>query len=165
MKRGICIHCGKSFTRHRPDQEYCSEKICQKARKADWQRAKRKNDSEYRADQNQANKDWRAKTPGYWKEYRKKNPQKMMRNRILQQIRNQRRRLQKNEDVVRKKHVNSVASLNTAKLIAKMDVDKVSYHPPSSEFWLVPVIAKMDVIKVNILLISDHRQDSNPPNT
>ncbi len=155
MSEGICINCGGVFKRHRPDQNYCSEKSCQKARKAAWQRKELEKNPEYKKDQWQADKDWQAKTPEYWKSYRKKNPDKTDRNRILQRVRNQRRRMRQ----IDKKTLNCTkiaeAARTTSKLIAKMDVGNSTCHQRFNEFWIVPVIAKMDVVRANILIISD----------
>ena len=48
-------------------------------------------DSDYRLNQKLSNKEWAEANPDYWKEYRKENPEKAERNRILQKIRNRRR--------------------------------------------------------------------------
>jgi len=47
---GICIHCGKSIKPNPrvKNQRYCSEKACQRARRASWQRQKMANDPDYR---------------------------------------------------------------------------------------------------------------------
>jgi len=48
-------------------------------------------DPDFKRDQKLSNKKWAQNNPGYWKEYRKRNPEKAVRNRILQAIRNRRR--------------------------------------------------------------------------
>jgi len=40
-------------------------------------------------------------------------------------------------------------------LIAKMDVSKAKQDHTLNDFWMIPVIAKMDALKVNISIISD----------
>lgn len=100
-------------------------------------------DPDYRFNQTLSNKKWAEANPDYWKEYRKKNPEKVERNRILQTIRNRRR--SKNQDVN--------AKVDTS-LIAKVDASKSSNFRLVGQFWLVPVIAKVDALKVNIHEIS-----------
>ena len=77
---------------------------------------------------------------GYWKRYRQRHPDKAERNRTLQHIRNRRRR--------------QPAKPLPAALIAKMDARKSYDFDLLGQFYLVPVIAKMDVSKVNIYSIS-----------
>jgi hypothetical protein len=94
-------------------------------------------DPVYKADQKQSHQEWLWANPNYWKDYRKRNPEKAERNRILQIIRNRRRR--KCED--------SVAKMD-ASVIAKMDASKRNDFRLVGQFWLVPVIAKMDASKI-----------------
>jgi hypothetical protein len=155
MSQDICVNCGGSFKRHRTDQQYCPMDNCQKARKAAWQRKKLNQNPAYKKDQRQANKDWQDKTPGYWQAYRKNNPEKVERNRILQRTRNQRRRIRIQDAKSLRSTTDSAVIKETSKLIAKIDVGKVNYHQRFNEFWIVPVIAKMDVVRAHILFISD----------
>ena len=117
---------------------------CQKARKAAWQRNKMHTDPDYKADQKLSQKKWALANPGYWKEYRKNNPKKAERNRMLQTIRNRRRVKGQNANIKMDPW-----------LIAKMDARKSNEFNPIGQFWLVPVIAKMDARKVNIYTITD----------
>jgi hypothetical protein len=98
-----------------------------------------KTDPDYRTAQKLSNQKWAAKIPGYWKTYRDKNPEKAERNRILQAICNRRRSVNKKSD-----------DNLIAKMDARIDVD----FQPVGQFWLVPLIAKMDATKVNIYTIS-----------
>lgn len=134
----ICCHCGELFvwSPRNKNQKFCGKPECQRARKAAWQRHKMQTDPDYRFNQKLSNKKWVKSNPGYWKEYRKRNPEKAERNRILQMIRNQK---------VRDPH-----------LVAKMDALKSNKIKVVGQFWLVPVIAKMEALKVNILEISNH---------
>ena len=130
-----CVYCGDFFEgspRHK-NQTACKKKQCQNAKKAAWQRYKLKTDPDYRANQKSSQKRWVQENPDYWKKYRRKNPEKAERNRILQSVRNRRARSK-----------DGVAKMDSS-LIAKMDA--------SRQFWMVPVIAKMDASKVNILRI------------
>jgi len=114
---------------------------CRRARKTAWQSHKMKTDPEYRLNQKVSQRQWTENHPGYWREYRRKNPQKAERNRILQSLRNRRTRKATNPD-----GTDSV-------LIAKMDASNPETSQILGRFWMVPVIAKMDALKVNILKI------------
>ena len=94
MSQAICINCGSSFQRspRHKNQTYCSKKACQRARKADWQRARMRTDPEYRAGQRLSQKKWVEKNPGYWKDYSAGKADQAERNRLLQRVRNQKRR-------------------------------------------------------------------------
>lgn len=138
-----CIYCGDFFDpspRHK-NQPACKKLTCQRARKADWQRHKMKTDPVYNASQKISQKQWAKANPDYWKQYRKRHHEKAERNRILQTIRNRKARAP-----------NSFAKMD-ASLIAKMDSSRFDNFESLGQFWLVPVIAKMDSLKVNITKI------------
>jgi len=92
---------------------------------------------EYRANQKQSHQEWLWANPDYWKDYHREHPEKAARNRALQLIRNRQRRKSDGLDAV-----------PSAGLIAKMDASKGNDFDTVSQFWLVPVIAKMDALKV-----------------
>jgi len=148
MSQDICEHCKEPFSRYknRKNQSYCSKEDCQKARKANWKREKAKKDTAFKQYTRQVNRDWRAKSAGYYKAYRKRNPDKAERNRILQRIRNQKRKAKAQKEIEK---------VDASELIAKVDVLKTDGHQAFNEFWLVPVIAKVDVLKAYILFKSD----------
>lgn len=137
MEQVPCLCCGRFFTPRNRKQNYCSVVKCQRARKSDWQRQKIKTDPDYKRDQRISQKKWLNSNPDYWKSYRLNNPEKAERNRALQRLRN-------------KNRLKKVRSNNP--VIAKMDVRKDAVNPvnmmSSGQFWLVPVIAKMDAAKV-----------------
>ena len=135
-----CVHCGKFFIPRNREQNYCSLPACQRARKAAWQRYKMKTDADYRTQQQLSQQKWLLNNPDYWKRYRQRNPDKVVRNRALQHIRNRRMR--------QSDHNLSIP------LIAKMDARKSYDFDRLGQFYLVPTIAKMDVRKVNIYTIS-----------
>lgn len=135
-----CLHCGTMFTPRNKKQCYCSRTKCQRARKAAWQRIKLRGDPDYRAAKKLSQQKWASNNPLYWKAYRKRNPEKVIRNRMLQTIRNRRRSASKRSGKV---------------LIAKMDARKSVDLHPIGQFYLVPMIAKMDAVKVNIYTITD----------
>lgn len=136
-----CVYCGDFFEgspRHK-NQTCCGNSACQRAKKAAWQRHKLKTDPDYRANQKSSQKKWLEAHPDYWKEYRKNNPEKAERNRILQTMRNRRARSKEDKST----------------LIAKMDASKPDKIEIVGQFWMVPVIAKMDASKINIIRIPE----------
>jgi len=135
-----CLHCAALFIPRNKNQSYCSCQECQRARKAAWQRIKIKTDPDYRVTKKLSQQKWVANNPGYWKAYRNHNPEKAQRNRLLQTIRNRRR---------------STAPKASDTLIAKKDASNHLDFQPIGQFWLVPLIAKLDAAKVNIYTITD----------
>ncbi|MFC1886887.1 hypothetical protein ACFLZM_07510 [Thermodesulfobacteriota bacterium] len=143
MEQIPCTYCGDFFDpspRHK-NQTACKKIECQRAKKAAGQRFKMKNDPVYNANQKSSNQKWLKATPDYWQSYRRRNPKKVERNRILQAIRNRKAR-----------SLPSVTKMNES-VIAKMDASKLSKFEVLGQFWMVPVIAKMDALKVNIVKI------------
>ena len=143
MEQILCVYCGDFFDpslRHK-NQTACKKVKCQRAKKAAWQRHKLKTDPIYAANQKSSQQQWIKANPGYWKQYRKKNPQQAERNRIGQAMRN--RKARSSSDVTKMDQV----------LIAKMDASKFDNFQILGQFWLLPVIAKMDALKVNIIKI------------
>jgi len=123
MEQIFCCHCYDLFTpspRHK-NQCYCMKPECRRAKKAAWKRHKMATDPDFKRDQKLSNKKWAQNNPGYWKEYRKNNPEKAQRNRMLQTLRNRRRSNNQNNN-------------------ANTDI---------------PLIAKVDALKVNIFDISN----------
>jgi len=143
MEQIPCVYCGDYFDpspRHK-NQTACRKLKCQRAKKSAWQKHKLKTDPVYKANQNSSQQQWVKANPGYWKQYRKKNPEKAERNRILQTQRNRK---------VRSLPDDAKAEQS---LIAKMDASKFDNFQILGQFWLLPVIAKMDALKVNIVKI------------
>ena len=139
-----CVNCGTFFIPRNCKQNYCTKAECQRARKAAWQRYKLKYDDDYRTQQHLSQQKWLQAKPGYYRSYRRRNPDKVQRNRALQTIRNRRNR----QRFSRKKLADNA-------LIAKMDARKFCHFNMVGQFYLVPVIAKMDVSRVNIYTISN----------
>ena len=143
MEKILCVYCGDLFDpspRHK-NQIACKKPQCQRAKKAEWQRHKMKIDPVYNASQKISKKQWACANPDYWKRYRNKHLDKAERNRVLQAIRNRKARSKK-----------SGTKMDTP-LIAKMDASKSDNFQTLGQFWLVPVVAKMDALKVNIVKI------------
>ena len=132
----ICASCNDEVTQNpklkRQQQKYCSKAKCQKSRKSAWKREKMMTCPEFRVDHALANKKWARSSPGYWRKYRFSKPVKADRNRLLQQLRNQRLRPRPEPINCKGRRVN------------------IQINQLFGQFWLVPVIAKVDAIKVNI---------------
>ena len=89
MEQRRCAGCHKLFhpRPQSPDQKFCSAAECQRERKRRWQEAKRAADADYRDNDAQANRQWRNRHRGYWREYRRKHPQYVTGNRQQQRER------------------------------------------------------------------------------
>jgi hypothetical protein len=135
----ICLGCGKekpAGARSAGRQTYCGAARCQRARKAAWQKQSLKADPDHRANQRRSQEAWRRANPSYWANYRRQHPEKAERNRRLQHGRDRRRRQA------------------SAAVLAKMDAsppDKPAQPQENQEYWLVPVLAKMDALRVKIV--------------
>jgi hypothetical protein len=131
-----CPHCGKRFLPHPAvlNQRYCGSADCQRARKKSWQKEKLKSDPDYRENQAAAQKGWRERNKGYWREYRKNNQTYSQRNRLRQRERNRQKRM-----------------------IAKMDELGAKNLIAPGRYRLVPLygkIAKMDELIVEIGVVA-----------
>jgi len=131
-----CPHCGKKFIPNPAvaNQCYCGSADCQKARKREWQKKKLRSDPDYRENQAAAQKAWRQRNKGYWKEYRKNNQTYGERNRLCQRERNRQRRM-----------------------IAKMDELRAKSLISPGRYRLVPLygkVAKMDELIVEIGVVA-----------
>ena len=63
-----CIHCHQTFIPLRNlKQQYCSQNICQNARKRQWRKQKHIDDPAYRQNQRSAEQHWQRRHPGDWK--------------------------------------------------------------------------------------------------
>ena len=134
-----CPGCSTFFVPRNKCQIFCSKPGCQRVRKTLWQRQKLAADPEYKEEQDLAQKKWLQSKPGYWKDYRRRHPEKADRNRSLQKIRNMKNR--QNQPVLK-------ASKTIG--IAKMDARKPREYNLSGQYWLVPTVAKMDAVKIFI---------------
>ena len=64
----------RKLTKFQPRQVVCSETGCQQQRRTDYHKEKIASDPEYREGCRDSPRKWRARNPGYWKQYREKNP-------------------------------------------------------------------------------------------
>jgi hypothetical protein len=136
-----CCNCAEFFMpspRHK-NQIYCMKPECRRAKKASWKRNKMRTDPDYRYNHKLANQKWARTHPDYWRKYRRDHPAYVERNRILQAVRNRRGRCQQD---------------GSKRLIAKVDASIFNKNSLVGQFYLVPVIAKVDALKVNIFDIS-----------
>ena len=134
-----CPCCDSFFVPRNKQQVFCSGSDCQRTRKALWQKQKLTCDPEYKKDQKLANQQWLQNNPDYWTSYRQRNPEKAARNRSLQKIRNCKKQSHK-------AHFKASKSIG----IAKMDSSKSANQGLLGQYWLVPVVAKMDPVKIFI---------------
>lgn len=145
-----CASCGAifKFRPQTPKQRFCSQKACQAERRRLWQKARREQDPDYRANQARAAAAWAARNKvrnkAYWREYRARNPEYTKRNRELQRQRDRRRR--------------DLAHL------AKMNASKAANPVLSGLYELTPVrgvdLAKMDAWMVRIEVVTEPRAPS-----
>lgn len=129
-----CVHC-ESYFKPNPrakNQRYCSRESCQRARKRTWQKQKLKTDLDYQANQRDCQRNWHQHHPGYYREYRSKNNISAERNRLLQKVRDGRRR---------------------PGLLAKMDALQSAPVKDLGPYYLLPMLAKMDASTLKIILI------------
>ena len=138
MERKPCASCGQKFKPRpqTPKQIFCPAEACQKERRREWQKAKRRVDPDYRANQAKAQKAWATNNRDYWREYRLAHPEYVSRNRAQQGERNERRQ---------------------GRLIAKMDASPAKTSLSPGIYRLLPVspgIAKMDACTVEITVLS-----------
>ena len=138
MKR-VCRCCGGWFAPrvNVANQQYCSRRICQNARRQRWRKQKLLTDPDYKADQYAAQKRWCEKNPDYWKHYRDCHPDYGQRNRNMQKQRNRNRRRPPTDpgDMIAKRY-----ALNRQKGIK------------SGLYTLLPVVGQM-IAKSDALLV------------
>jgi hypothetical protein len=117
------------------NHHYCGRKECRRLRKRRWQSEKMKTDPDYRKNQQESHQCWMEQNRDYYQRYRAKNPQYVTRNRLLQKLRDQKRR---------------------GRTLAKMDSSNPLYPVKPGYYHLIPAnrdLAKMDPISPQYLLI------------
>lgn len=144
-----CSCCKKTFKtdKRHPHQKFCSDKPCQRARRTQWQNRKVKIDPDYKANQYDAQRDWRKRNPDYWRKYRHENPLYTERNRQQQTLRRSDRQHTKVAGPL----------LRPQSLVANMDVVPSQHAVNSGRYRLFPVdehgVAKMDAVIVQLSVI------------
>ena len=144
MESVPCPACSTFFVPRNKSQSFCSRPACQRIRKALWQKQKLASDLDYKEGQRLSQKKWLQNNPDYWEKYRRRNPEKANRNRVLQKIRN-----------MKQQHPPKPSKTIG---IAKMDARKSSLQSLSGQYWLIPTVAKMDAVKIFIATVP-----INPP--
>ncbi len=117
------------------NHRYCDKEDCQRVRKRRWQRQKMKADPQYHVDQLESQQCWIEQNPDCWQRYRNQKPEYVERNRLLQKLRDQKRR---------------------AKNLAKMDALRQESDVKAGSYYLIPDttdLAKMDSKKHNKYLL------------
>jgi hypothetical protein len=147
-----CTHCHQMFLSIRnPSQQYCSQAICQTARKRHWQKQKRAKDPDYHHNQQRAEQSWRQRHPDYWKRYRANHPGYTQRNREQQRIRQRQWRL-KQAASGSKKNASPFANSDA------FDVNTYQKLIKSGTYCMIPVthpaFANSDVFVVKMVVIT-----------
>lgn len=109
MAERRCHYCERIFqpSKHQPGQTVCSDRGCQRRRRADYHRQKIAGDPEYRQVCLDSPQKWRSRNPDYWQRYRQLHPAAAERNRQQQHVRDQKQRLRdlaNNNSVFNLKH-------------------------------------------------------------
>ena len=130
-------HCRRFFVPNPrvKNHLYCGRNECRRLRKRRWQSEKMKTDSDYRKNQQESHQCWIEQNRDYYQRYRAKNPQYVTRNRLLQKLRDQKRR---------------------GRSLAKMDASNPLYPVKPGYYHLIPAkghLAKMDSISPQYFLI------------
>lgn len=140
------------------EQTCCGKEKCRRAWKKEWQARKKAEDSDYLANQREAQKSWRKRNPDYSAQYRRSHPEAVEKNRLKQRERNRSRR-----------HPSITVSPS---VIAKMDSFKeekqASMPIPSGRYRFYPLdgqIAKMDsfVVEIRAISVSSESVDVSGP--
>jgi hypothetical protein len=150
-KQNRCPYCQTLFTpafRH-PHQTCCGKRKCVLAKRAIRQKQKMQEDPVYRQNQRDSNRTWRENHPDYWKNYREKHLQTAARNRLKQQVRNQKKRNVEQP----------AATANLKKGANRYWVDWID-ELQGKDLWLVSSGAVIPPIKL-ILLVQDKTTQPN----
>jgi hypothetical protein len=96
MPERCCHYCQQVFEAsiYHPQQRVCSQPECQRRRKAEYHRNKIRQDAAYAETVRNSQSGWRAEHPDYWKQYRKRRPEVVERNREQQRRRDRQRQLE-----------------------------------------------------------------------
>lgn len=72
MSAKLCACCGLPFqpVPQVPDQAYCSQPACQRARRNRWNQRKLNSDPDYRDNKRRSQRNWLDRNPDYWRQYR-----------------------------------------------------------------------------------------------
>jgi hypothetical protein len=95
MPERRCHYCQQVFQAsvYHPQQRVCCQPECQRRRKGDYHGNKIGPDRAYAETVRNSQSKWRAEHPDYWKQYRKRRPEAVERNREQPRWRDRRRQL------------------------------------------------------------------------
>lgn len=76
MSKKRCACCDQPFEPRPqvPNQAFCSDPACQRARKRQWQRSKIQADADYQVNHRAAQQAWSERNQDYWRSYRETHP-------------------------------------------------------------------------------------------
>jgi hypothetical protein len=96
LPRRRCHFCQQSFeaSKFRPDQSVCTQRVCRQKHRAEYHRRKIASDAEYAEVVRDSRRKWREAHPDYQKTYRQGHAGAVERNRMLQKVRDSKRRAQ-----------------------------------------------------------------------
>lgn len=159
-REGICKQCDAVFKKQRnPSQVYCSAPDCQRERKNKWRREKMSADSDYKNNQQVANKHWQTKNPDYWRGYRASHPDYVQSNRDAQRVRDR-----TTGNTMAHHSIGDMAGGSNAPHLAKSDALPHETHINTGSYWLVAIdegLAKSDALPVKITLITEGYEKEN----
>jgi hypothetical protein len=144
-----CSCCKRIFRidKRHPHQKFCSGKPCQRARRTQWQNRKVKIDPDYKANQYDAQRDWRKRNAEYWRKYRQEHP--------IYTERNRQRQKQHRSD--RKKSTVPDPFLQSQNFVANMDLVPSQHAVNSGRYRIFTVdehgVANMDAVIVQLSVI------------
>jgi hypothetical protein len=143
MSKKRCIHC-RCYIDHQPpipNQRYCPNKTCQRARKNRWKKRKLKCDPDYRANQQSAQRQWQEQHKEYWKQYKADHPEYVKHNREQCKNRAKRKRQQSNPK----------AGLGISDLFVKSDALKGLKEEETKGYKLI-LVPEIEFVKIDASL-------------
>src|SRR5665213_2474368 len=140
MSERRCLYCQQVFqlSKFQLRQAVCGGADCQGRRRADDHRKRLVADPEYRDVCRDSPRKWRSRNPGYWKQYRQKNPAAVERNRQNQQLRDRKRKLRNlanNTSAVDLKH-----SAAQVWLVGPGAADLANNNSAPAQIWVIEAL-------------------------
>lgn len=140
-----CRYCEKLFqpSKFQPRQTVCGGAACQLKRRTDYHKEKLASDPEYREGCRDSPRKWRARNPGYWKQYRAKNPAAVEQNCQRQKPRDQKRKLcnlANNTSVLDLKH-----SAAQVWLVGSGAAHLANNNAASAQVWVIEALSPQRV--------------------
>lgn len=135
-----CRYCERVFqpSKFQPGQSVCSESDCQRRRRSDSRRLKIVSDPEYRQVCQDSSRKWRTRNPEYWQRRRESNPAIGERNRQLQRVRDQKRKLR---DLANNNSAFDLKHSATQIWLVGADVEHLANNnPAAAQVWVLEVL-------------------------